>query len=236
LGLWGVLGMSFDEIVPIVVSAIAGVAAAASIAGALKEGVLKKLRFGSFEIETNSPEVRAFKRALEQANQQPQRQALPFEVEQLANYYAQILSQSKVAFWFSLIFASLGFMVIVIAAFLYNQTNSGSAIAQFIAGLIMDAVAGLFFVQSKNAQQSMGEFFDKLRKDRSQAESRALCDAITIPEAKDALRVHLSLFYAGVESHEAVAKSIAETTLVRVAQPGAPADRPASASLRQAGG
>jgi hypothetical protein len=79
----------------------------------------------------------------------------------------------------------------------------------------MDAVAGLFFVQSKNAQKSMGEFFDKLRKDRAQVESRALCEALTTPEAKDSLRVHLALFYAGVEGHESIAKSISETSLKR---------------------
>ena len=159
----------------------------------------------------------AFREALERSSREPEREALPFEVEQLANYYAQILSQSKVAFWFSLIFASLGFLVIVVAAFLYSKTDSGSAIAQFVAGIIMDAVAGLFFVQSKNAQKPMGEFFDKLRKDRAQVESRALCEAVTTPEAKDALRVHLALFYAGVETHESVAKSIAEASLRRAA-------------------
>jgi len=213
----------FDVVGPLVAT-VAGMTAVAAIAAALKEGVLKKLRFGSFEIETNTPEVTAFRLALERANEQPQRQALPFEVEQLANYYAQILSQSKVAFWFSLIFASLGFLVIVVAAFLYNQTNSDSAVAQFIAGLIMDAVAGLFFVQSKNAQQSMGEFFDKLRKDRAQVESRALCEAVETLEAKDALRVHLALYYAGVESHEGVAKSISDTCLRKSAQPNNPPD------------
>lgn len=227
------------EVIGPVVAVISGAVAAAAIAGALKEGVLKKIRFGGLEFETNTPEVRAFREALERANEQPQqKQQLPFEVEQLANYYAQILSQSKVAFWFSLIFASLGFMVIVVAAFLYNKTDAGSAIAQFIAGLIMDAVAGLFFVQSKNAQQSMGEFFDKLRKDRAQAESRALCESVETAEAKDALRVHLALYYAGLESHDRVASSITDACLRRAVQPPLPADGSAAGAspLRQSRG
>jgi hypothetical protein len=208
------VALTLDLVGPIV-AGIAAAAAGASILGAAKAGVLKKVRLGGFEIEAATPEAQAFRQALEQSKRAPEREDLPFEVEQLANYYAQILSQSKVSFWFSLIFASLGFLVIVVAAFLYNQTNSGSAIAQFVAGIIMDAVAGLFFVQSKNAQKSMGDFFDKLRKDRAQVESRALCEAVSTQEAKDSLRVHLALFYAGVEGHETIAKSISDACLKR---------------------
>lgn len=210
------LALTVDIIGPIV-AAIAAATAGASIIGASKAGVLKRVRLGGFEIEAASPEVLAFREALEKAKQAPEREALPFEVEQLANYYAQILSQSKVSFWFSLIFASLGFLVIVVAAFLYNETSSGSAIAQFVAGIIMDAVAGLFFVQSKNAQKSMGDFFDKLRKDRAHVESRALCEAVTTQEAKDSLRVHLALFYAGVEGHENIANAISTACLSKKA-------------------
>ena len=49
-------------------------------------------------------------------------------------------------------------------------------IARFIAGGIVDAVAALFFVQSKRAQESMAEFFDKLRRDRNHLEARKLCE------------------------------------------------------------
>jgi hypothetical protein len=210
------LALTVDLIGPIV-AAIAAATAGASIIGASKAGVLKRVRLGGFEIEAASPEALAFREALEKSKQAPEREALPFEVEQLANYYAQILSQSKVSFWFSLIFASLGFLVIVVAAFLYNETSSGSAIAQFVAGIIMDAVAGLFFVQSKNAQKSMGDFFDKLRKDRAHVESRALCEAVTTQEAKDSLRVHLALFYAGVEGHENIANAISTACLSKKA-------------------
>lgn len=209
------MSLEVTDVVGPIVAILAASATAASLAGALRAGVLKKVRFGAFEIETNSPEVQAFREALEHAGGRG-KEAIPFEIEQLANYYAQILSQSKVSFWFSLIFASLGFLVIVVAAFLYKDGASSSAIAQFIAGIIMDAVSGLFFVQSRNAQQSMGEFFDKLRRDRAQVESRALCDAVVSADAKDALRVHLALYYAGVEAHESVAKAISDTCLRKV--------------------
>ncbi|AOK26294.1 hypothetical protein WK67_26790 [Burkholderia ubonensis] len=136
-------------------------------------------------------------------------------MEQLTNYYTQVLSQSKVAFWFSLVFASLGFVAIMVAAFFYGSTTSGSTVAQFIAGTIMEAVASLFFVQSKNAQKSMGEFFDKLRSDRLHLESRKMCDAIQNPQTQDALKLNLALHYAGVPNSEVIAKQISEVVHAR---------------------
>lgn len=64
------------------------------------------------------------------------------------------------------------------AVFMYSSETVGTTVAQFSAGTIMDAVAALFFVQSRNAQKSMGEFFDKLRRDRNHFESRKLCESI----------------------------------------------------------
>lgn len=128
--------------------------AVASLAGALKSGVLTRLRLGAFEIEA-SPRERKEAAALIEAVARPESESVPFETEQLAQYYSQVLAQSKISFWFSLIFASLGFLVIVVAGFTYSSTANGATIAQFIAGIVMDAVAALFFVQSKNAQASI---------------------------------------------------------------------------------
>ncbi len=177
--------------------------------GALKSGVLKRVRFGSFEIEASTEDAAQFKSALEKSKEQ----SVPFEIEQLANYYSQILSQSKVSFWFSMIFASLGFAIIVISAFLHTEGTTTATIAQFSAGIIMDAVAGLFFVQSRNAQKSMGEFFDKLRNDRLHAESKLITESIQSKDAQDALRLHLALHYACVPRSDDVAKHITEKCL-----------------------
>jgi len=204
------MSMINQEAIGSILAGITVSLAAASLYGALQAGVLKKIRFGAFELEGNSTEILQLKHSIAEASGKVTKD-VPFEIEQLANYYSQILNQSKISFWFSLIFASLGFAVIVVAAFLFQGAETGSTIAQFTAGVIMDAVAGLFFVQSRNAQKSMSEFFDKLRNDRSQAESRALCETIESPEAKDALRVHLALYYAGVNGHENIADNITKT-------------------------
>lgn len=176
---------------------------------AIRSGVLRRLRlgFGSFEFVVTAPE-RAQARALIDSVTNPDREAVPFETEQLAQYYSQVLAQSKISFWFSLIFASLGFAVIVIAGFMYSSATLGATVAQFFAGVIMDAVSALFFVQSKNAQAAMAEFFDKLRRDRQAFEARKLCESLEDAVARDALRIELALNYAGIVESSKVSKSI----------------------------
>jgi hypothetical protein len=101
---------------------------------------------------------------------------IPFEVEQLANYYAVTLAQSKISFWFSLVFASIGFLVIIAAAFLTGDAFGASV--KIVSGIITDAVAALFFIQSPRAQEAMGAFFEKLRTDRQFIEGRRICEEI----------------------------------------------------------
>lgn len=226
-----------DSIVQLVVAGITVVVALIVLVLAFKSGVLRRIRFGGLEVEA-SPREKAEAKALIQLVSSPSKDAVPFETEQLAQYYAQVLAQSRISFWFSLIFASLGFVVIVIAVFSGTGSTSTTTFAQIAAGVIMDAVASLFFVQSKSAQKSMGEFFDKLRRDRQQAESRALCDSIQNPDARDALRVQLALFYAGVEQSSQVATSILGSLAPRTALPPAkdgaamPSAGPATAAVK----
>ena len=209
--------LALQDIVGIIATALAVVATVISIAGAFRAGVLKRIRLGSIEIEAPSEEAKKLREALTAAA--PSGKEIPFEIEQLTNYYSQILTQSKISFWFSLIFASLGFAIIVIAAFLYSNGSGTATVAQFVAGVIMDAVAGLFFVQSRNAQKSMAEFFDKLRNDRLHMESRRLVDTVSSEAAKDALRLHLSLHYAGVSNSEGIANGITQTCLANTRAP-----------------
>lgn len=197
------------ELIAIVAGLVAVVTALFSIIGAMRAGVLRQLRVGSIEL-TASPQEREQAKAFVDSIKATSQEDVPFETQQLALYYAQILAQSKISFWFSLVFASLGFGVIIAAVFLYSGSNTGATVVQFTAGVVIDAVAALFFVQSKNAQKAMGEFFDKLRRDRQHLESRRLADSVENLAAKDALRVNLSLHYAEVVNADAIAKTISE--------------------------
>lgn len=186
---------------------VAALAALVSLMGAFKSGVVKRVRLGSLELSGYDEEHKKIDSSIQKILD---KEEMPFEVRQLGNYYSQILAQSKISFWFSLVFSSLGFVAILLAAFLYTDAKQDTTIAQFVAGVIMEAVASLFFVQSRNAQNSMGDFFDKLRKDRLHMESRKLCDDIESKAVKDALKLSLSLYYAGVDRADDVAKQISQ--------------------------
>jgi len=204
--------MKYEEIIQIIIVSISVLAALSSVVGALKSGVLKRIRFGNFELEATSEETKQAKAVIEKI-QSSIKDDLPFETEQLAQYYAQILAQSKISFWFSLVFASLGFVVIIMASFLHQDGNFQSTTVQVFAGVVMDTVSALFFVQSRNAQKSMGDFFDKLRRDRQQLESRKLCDSISNQIGKDAVKMQLALYYADLPESASVAQDILNSCL-----------------------
>lgn len=117
----------------------------------------------------------------------------------LQEYHYQGLNQSKITFWFSIISASIGFMVILYSITLFINPSesigaSGAAgnpssqndwletaktpIFTAVSGTVIDVIAGLFFVQSNRARQLMSEFFDRLRVDRKLDESLRLIGTI----------------------------------------------------------
>lgn len=177
------------------------------IVAAFRSGALTEIRFGNFAFKASS-KAKEEGREIFKSLQASSEKDLPFETEQLAKYYGEVLAQSKVSFWFSLIFAVVGFLVIIIAAFMYSNRADSTAYIQMIAGAIIDAVAGLFFVQSRRAQKSMADFFDKLRLDRQHTDSKKMCESIENTIARDALKIELSLYYAGVPDSANVSKSI----------------------------
>lgn len=82
---------NWPDFLKVAVMAISVIAAALSVVGAFRAGVLRRIRFGS------------------------------------------LVSQSKISFWFSLVFASVGFLLIVLAVFLYSGESFGATVAQFAA-------------------------------------------------------------------------------------------------------
>ncbi|KJB95163.1 hypothetical protein N826_07180 [Skermanella aerolata KACC 11604] len=117
----------------------------------------------------------------------------------LSNYYNHALRRANISFWFSIIFASIGFGVIIFAFATHDNSDILGTVVKAASGAIIDAVASLFFVQSTNAQKSMAEFFEKLRLDRLNAEARELISEIENIERRDQLRAQLVLKYAGIE-------------------------------------
>ena len=126
----------------------------------------------------------------------------------LSEYHAQGLAQSKISFWFSLVFASLGFIVIIVTLLTMDRsitiTEQGKTFVGIIAGTVIEAVSALFFVQSNKARLLMVEFFDRLRTDRKFGESLKISETIPDLEVQSRLKVLLSLDFAGVKSADTI--------------------------------
>jgi len=134
--------------------------------------------------------------------------SLSFENLHLSSYYTQTLAQSKISFWFSLIFASLGFTLIIVAVVLHSISSLDKTIITIVSGVIIDAISALFFVQSNNAQKAVGVFFEKLRKDKQIYDAKKLADTIDNHELKDRLKAELSLQLLGIANSKEVTTKI----------------------------
>ncbi len=118
-------------------------------------------------------------------------------------YHQQGLRQSRQSFLFSLVFAGVGFAVVVSGILRVQQgtaiTSQASAFVSLTAGTIVDVVSVLFFTQSNRARRLMAEFFDKLIADRKFSESIRLAQMITNSDLKGKVQALLALSFAGVE-------------------------------------
>lgn len=172
----------------------------------LRRGKLKigsqSLDFG-MSVETEAAELR--RRISEEAIE-----ATPAEKQYLLlrEYHTQGLAQSKVSFWFSLFFASIGFVVIISAILMVDRStklvDQATPFVGLASGTIIEAVSALFFVQSNRARQLMTAFFDRLRTDRKLDESLKLIDAVPDEALRSRLQVLMALNLAQVDSSEGI--------------------------------
>lgn len=129
----------------------------------------------------------------------PKEPPITFEVKALSTYYNRALSRATISFWFSLVFATIGFGVILFALLSHDPAAIEATIVKVISGVVIDGVSSLFFFQSTNAQRQMGDFFEKLRLDRLIADSRAMISEVENAERRDQLRAQLILKFAGID-------------------------------------
>ena len=76
---------------------------------------------------------------------------LTYDVNKFDEYHQQSISQSRISFWFSLFFASIGFTIIATSVFTYSEKAGYLGI---VAGTIIDVVSALFFCQSNTYEDS----------------------------------------------------------------------------------
>ena len=171
---------------------------------AYKKKLFSELRKPDKSDEAKGPVIYGDRNIIHFTPSDLQRQ-LAYDPSKFDEYHRQSINQSKISFWFSLFFASMGFLIIATSVFTYNDKSGYLGI---IAGTIIDTVSALFFYQSNKARQLMSDFFDRLRSDRKLEESLKLCDSIDESMMRNALKVRLSLFFSGLEAGDAMATEI----------------------------
>jgi hypothetical protein len=121
-------------------------------------------------------------------------------------YHSRGLAQSTQSFWFSLLAATLGFIVIILAIVLaiFRPQDIGVAIVQLASGTVIEAVSALFFVQSNKARELLVKFFDKLREDRKLEEAMVFARDMPDGELKQRLHVALAASFSGSIPEELV--------------------------------
>lgn len=141
----------------------------------------------------------------------------------LREYHSQGIAQSKISFWFSLVFAALGFAVIVSGLLSFQAdkefSKQAGSFINLLAGTIIDSVSALFFVQSNKARQLMSEFFDKLRIDRKLKESLRLCGDIHNPDLRDRLRTMIALNFSDVAPKDEILAAILGIDIIKEGLP-----------------
>lgn len=126
-------------------------------------------------------------------------------------YHAQVLSQASVSYYISLLFAGLGFLILV---------DSGGSGRGTVAAVLTELVAALFFIESRKSRASMLEQTRALRaesEERRREEERArLIEMVSEGEARDRLLSELVLSLDTVRAAEPARRPAAPPTYANV--------------------
>ncbi len=199
--------MALDVMIPLALGATALISAIS----AMGRG---KIKLGSLSVDFDRTSADEIRRRLETVP--PERGQQQYAL--LKEYHAQGLAQSRVSFWFSLMFASFGFAIIALAVGMFIQQpdnpsggwiqTAGKPGFTLVSGAIIDAVSALFFVQSNKSRQLMSDFFDKLRLDRKLDEALKLANEIEDTHISSNLKAFLSINFAEVHADLAAFTSV----------------------------
>ncbi len=134
------------------------------------------------------------------------RAAIPLVVEKespavenlVSSYHQQALSQANAQFWFSVAAATVGFGWILYAGTGIEAANPVTAV-KTLPGVVMDAVAFLFFKQASETRQRATELYDRLRRDRQSDGSVALVATIVDVKIRSAVQAQMALHMAGLQ-------------------------------------
>lgn len=125
-------------------------------------------------------------------------QRSPAVEDLISGYHEQALNQARAQFWFSVAAATVGFAWILYTGNQIQAENLATAFKTF-PGVVMDAVAFLFFKQASETRQRATDLYDRLRKDKQIAESVVLVATIDDSRVRSAVKAQVALHMAGLE-------------------------------------
>ncbi len=127
--------------------------------------------------------------------------SLGFVSELVTGYHQQALSQARVQFWFSIVAATVGFAYILFAA---TRTMDGSfnVTLNVLPGVVIDAVALLFFKQAEQTRERATALYDRLRQDSQIENAREIVESINDVHVRSLVKAQIALHMAGLNPKE----------------------------------
>lgn len=115
----------------------------------------------------------------------------------ISGYHEQALGQARIQFYFSVVAATVGFAWIIYSA---REIEVGKLATVFktLPGVVMDAVAFLFFRQASETRQRATELYDRLRKDKQLSEARSLVESIEDVKIRSTVQAQIALHMSGL--------------------------------------
>lgn len=128
-------------------------------------------------------------------------EALDFVGELVNGYHQQALSQAKVQFWFSVAAATIGFAYILFAA-LRTTDGTLSVVLNTLPGIVIDAVAFLFFRQAEQTRERATALYDRLRQDNQVEGAREMVESIDDVQIRSLVKAQIALHMSGLSPKE----------------------------------
>jgi hypothetical protein len=144
----------------------------------------------------------------------------------VTNYHQQALSQARVQFWFSVMAATIGFLYIMYAASTADSSNPATY-TKILPGVVIEAVAALFFRQAEQTRQRATELYDRLRKGRQMVRAESVVETIEDIRIRSAVKAQIALHMVGLVPKEIDLQSF----LSKVATTESPDGQPESVKV-----
>ena len=184
-----------------------------SIRETVHSGDFKNFLRGNFGAYKPTPSPSDELEALHSLLGKSARDKLAANTNQFEETSSMFQDQVKIGFRFFIVFASLGYLTLVTTAFFHQAGSAGSTFAQFLAGMVMIGLSTIFFSKSRKAHRSMVKYLEEWRNRERMEKCKVLCEDVSDETTRDALRIQLSLYYAGIKRPLPATKAIVEACL-----------------------